>query len=121
MAIGKKDCVHCGRGIVGHKPDCPIWEKPLSSEPSGYAQLFKVPHGYRLQTLREFDATNKWIDQLSDLQRDADRWRWLIEQVGKVKLNTGTFGGCAKLLDIGHELSEYIDFIIDNQDDDYSA
>lgn len=55
----------------------------------------------------------QWSEELSNLQRDAERYRWLIQQVGKVKLHTGTFGGCAKLLDIGQELTEYIDFRID--------
>jgi hypothetical protein len=63
----------------------------------------------------EADKTDQqWSEELSELQRDAERYRWLIQQVGKVKLHTGTFGGCAKMLDIGDELSEYIDFRIDS-------
>jgi hypothetical protein len=27
MAIGKFSCDHCGPCIVGHKPDCPVWEE----------------------------------------------------------------------------------------------
>lgn len=93
-----------------------VTEFARSSEP-GFFISSNAPSDGVFVKVGEIDTSKTdqdWSEELSDLQRDAERYRWLVQQVGKVKLHTGTFGGCAKMLDIGQELSEYIDFRIDS-------